>query len=258
MIMLFRITSILLHACVVLMFCATQAQGQSVVVGRFVVPTALVPAPWEVIRLDQRVAPTQYRVVSWDGVPAVEARAEASMALLARPLEVDLVATPVLCWRWRVDGVVKTADMATKQGDDYAARVYVAFKLPAQAMSLATRARLGLARAIYGPHVPDAAINYVWDNQHAVGTRQANAYTDRTWMIVQRSGTGQAGAWVNERVNVLSDAQQIFGAEKIRASLLALAADTDNTGERTRSGFADLHFVRQDAACDFAPDARPP
>ena len=251
-------TSILLRACLVLVCCATQAQGQSVAVGRFVVSTALVPAPWEVIRLDQRVAPTQYRVVSWDGVPALEARAEASMALLARPLEVDLVATPVLCWRWRVDGVVKTADMATKQGDDYAARVYVAFSLPAQAMSLATRAKLGLARAIYGKHVPDAAINYVWDNLHAVGTWQANAYTDRTWMIVQRSGARQAGGWVNERVNVLADAQQIFGTEQVKASLLALAADTDNTGERTRSGFVDLHFVRQDAACDFVPDARPP
>lgn len=233
------------------------AQGAADQVGRFDAAVGTPPAPWQVIRLDERVPPTQYRVISWDGVSAVEAVANASMALLARPLAVDLARTPVLCWRWRVDAPLKTADMATKSGDDYAARVYVAFSLPPDAMSLATRAKLALARGIYGDHVPDAALNYVWDNRYPIGTQRPNAYTERSRMIVLQSEPRHAGEWVTERRDILRDAMQAFGTDRVRPTLLAVAADTDNTGERARSGFADLHFVPRDAACSFPRPLRP-
>lgn len=220
-------------------------------VGRFSSASPVPTPPWEVIRLDDDVRPTVYRAIQWDGVEAIEAHADASMALLARPLEVDLHKTPVLCWRWRVERVVGSADMTTKRGDDYAARVYVAFRVPASSMSVGTRAKLAIARTIYGGHVPDAAINYVWDNSHPPGTRRRSAYTDRTEMIVLRSGGGEIGAWVTERRDVLEDVIEAFGTERARADLLAVAADTDNTGERVRSGFADLHFVGRSSACEF-------
>lgn len=105
------------------------AQDAAVDVGRFDATLNAFPVPWQVIRLDKRVPPPQYRLISWDGVVAVEAVANASMALLARPLAVDLARTPVLCWRWRIEAPLKTADMSTRQGDDYAARVYLAFSL---------------------------------------------------------------------------------------------------------------------------------
>lgn len=64
-------------------------------VGRFDAALDALPAPWQVIRFDQRVPATQYGVILWDGVAAVEALANASMALLARPLSVDLARTPI-------------------------------------------------------------------------------------------------------------------------------------------------------------------
>jgi hypothetical protein len=232
---------------------AAAAQPGPLRVGDFRPVEGAPPAPWRSIRFDERVPATRYRTLDWDGVAAVEARAEASMSLLARPIEIDLQATPMLCWRWRVDGVPTTADMATKAGDDYAARVYVAFELPAQAMGLGVRAQLALARRLYGEHVPDAAINYVWDNRQPVGTRRPNAYTDRTLMVVQRSGVALAGGWVSERVDVLAEASRAFATDRPVARLLAIASDTDNTGERARAGFAELHFVARDAPCAFAP-----
>lgn len=233
------------------------AKGVADDVGRFDAAASTPPAPWQVIRFDQRIPPTQYLVTSWDGVAAVEAVAKASMALLARPLTVDLARTPVLCWRWRVDAPLKIADMATKSGDDYAARVYVAFSLPTETMSFATRAKLRLARSLYGDHVPDAAINYVWDNRYPVGTQRPNAYVEPTRMMVLRSGWQDARAWVRERRDVLRDATQAFGTDRVRPILLALAADTDDTGESAHSGFADLHFVARDAPCNFTLRSAP-
>ena len=71
----------------------------AVVVGQFSAEGP-VPPPWQVALVSKKVPPTRYRVTRIDGVMAIEGSAEASMALLARPITVDLNATPILCWRW--------------------------------------------------------------------------------------------------------------------------------------------------------------
>ena len=211
--------------------------------------TTDIPPPWQRVQLNRDVAATRYRIKLWDGVLAVEAVAERSMTLLARPVAVDLNRTPVLCWRWRVDAPLVNADLATKAGDDYAARVYVSFVLPPDEIGWMLRGKLALARTIYGDAVPDAALNYVWDNRYPVGTR--HAYTDRSRMIVAESGAANAGRWVVARHDVQLDAIAEFGSPQAKLVQLALAADTDNTGEHARAGFADFHFVARDAACAF-------
>mgnify|MGYP001061087945 FL=1 len=223
--------------------------AEPVWVGRFASPDSGLPAPWQVVQLDKDIAPTRYRLREWDGVMAVEAHAVKSMALLARPLDIDLATTPVLCWRWRIDAPLKNADMATKAGDDYAARVYLSFDVPPDTLGIGTRMALRLARALRGSQVPDAAINYIWDNRHAVGTWQANAYSDRTRMRVLRSGASHAGRWVEERRDVAADFRHAFGHAPTRLTGLAIASDTDNTGENARAGFADFRFVGKDESC---------
>ncbi|OGS92022.1 MAG: hypothetical protein A2Z95_03915 [Gallionellales bacterium GWA2_60_18] len=237
-----------------LLVCAIAAQAQDALwLGRFDAEAATVPAPWQVIQLDAKVAPTRYRVTWWDGVLGVEASAERSMALLARPVEVDLERTPVLCWRWRVDAPLVKADLGTKAGDDYAARVYVSFALPPSEIGWVLRGKLALARSIYGDAVPDAALNYVWDNRYPVGTRRPNAYTDRAHIIVAESGAANAGRWVVARHDVRQDVIAEFGSHEARLIQLSVAADTDNTGETAHAGFADFHFVAKEAGCAFAP-----
>lgn len=225
--------------------------GLAVDVGRFPPGSAEPPAPWQLQRINDKLTPTLYNLREWDGVRAMEAHAKASMALMARPLAVDLAQTPVLCWRWRVDAPLKTADLRTKAGDDYAARIYITFALKPEALDFGTRAKLRLGRAVFGPQLPDAAINYVWDNHNPIGTRAPNAYTDRTRIVVTRTGAADAGRWVEERRDVLLDATQEFGPHIAATQQLALASDTDNTGEEAHAGFADLHFVGRDAACTF-------
>jgi hypothetical protein len=171
------------------------------------------------------------------------------MALLARPIVVNLAATPIMCWRWLVDAPVAGGDMTRKAGDDYAARVYVAFDLPDAAMSEGTRFKLGLARRLFGAAVPDAALNYVWDNRYPVGFRAKSPYTDRAELIVAETGAGKAGTWVVERVNVAGDFVRAFGSKAGKPIQLAIASDTDNTKSRARAAFADIHFVASGQAC---------
>ena len=224
------------------------AAGSPVWIGKFAGSGAL-PAPWRVVQIDKRTKPTTYRLATVAGVPAVEARANDSMALLARPLSVDLAATPILCWRWLVDAPVARGDMTRKSGDDYAARLYVAFDMPDSAMSAGTRLKLGIARRLFGGNVPDAALNYVWDNRHPVGTRRKSAYTDRAELIVVETGTARAGTWVTARVDVAADFATAFGNRPGTPIQIAVASDTDNTDSIARAAFADLRFVTRRQGC---------
>jgi hypothetical protein len=203
---------------------------------------------WREVDVKAGLKRNKFRLHRWDDVSALEVTSNASMSLIARPLDVNLQATPVLCWRWRIDAPLKTADMKQRSGDDYAARLYVSFSIPENEKSFGLRAKLKLARMIWGPDVPDAALNYVWDNRQPVGTELANAYTDRVMMVVLRSGADDAGRWVWERRNVGVDVARLFSSGAISLQL-AITADTDNTGESARAAFADIHFVARDARC---------
>ncbi len=224
------------------------AGAPTVDVGVFDRPAATPPPPWRVITFAKR-PPTRYRIRPWDGEMAIEAVSEAGMALLARPVTVDLARSPILCWRWRIDAPVAGADLTRKSGDDYAARVYVAFRLPPESLDWLTRTRLALARRLFGTQVPDAALNYVWDNRHPVGTLRPNAYTDRAMMLVLRSGDAAAGRWVSEARDVRADARRAFGDLPFRPVLLAVAADSDDTGGRAHAGFARLRFAARPEDC---------
>jgi len=224
------------------------AAGDTVWVGKFA-GSGELPAPWRVVQIDKKIKPTTYRLATIGGVTAVEARANGSMALLARPLTVDLAATPILCWRWLVDAPVARGDMTKKSGDDYAARLYVAFDMPDKALSAGTRIKLGVARRVFGANVPDAAVNYVWDNRNPVGTRRKSAYTDRAEVIVAETGTARAGTWVTERADVAADFASAFGNRPGKPIQIAVASDTDNTKSIARAAFADLHFVARDQTC---------
>ncbi|MGY8904124.1 MAG: DUF3047 domain-containing protein [Burkholderiales bacterium] len=219
-------------------------------IGVFTSESAVPPVPWRLVRFKDSVPPTEYRIRAWAGEFAIEARANASMALLARPIQIDLARNPILCWRWRVDAPIAAADLRKKSGDDYAARVYVAFRLSPESMSWATRSKLALARSLFGAEVPDAALNYVWDNSHPVGTVASNAYTERAMMVVTRSGAEDAGRWVSERRDVLADSRAAFGAGSFSPVLLAVASDADDTGGSAHAGFARLRFVARDESCD--------
>lgn len=239
------------------------AESKILWLGKFNVPTTQnmygseIPRPWQLMQLDKRVSATHYQIRLWDGVPAIEAIADKSMTLLARPVNAGITQTPILCWRWRIDAPLKDADMANKKGDDYAARMYVAFKLPPEMLSFTTRTKLAIARKIYGDFVPDAAINYVWDNRYAIGTQRANAYTNRTQMFVQQTGSVKANTWVSERRDLMADFTATFGANyvsfgNVQIALVAVASDTDNTGEKAHAGFSDIHLVAKEQECKFS------
>lgn len=217
-------------------------------VGKFTTGETL-PTPWRVVKVGN-ARPTAYRMAKVAGRAAIEAQVDSSMALLARPINVDLTQTPILCWRWFVDSVVAKGNIRKKSGNDFAARVYVGFDMPNSAFDAMSRMKLKFARSFLGADLPDAALTYVWDNRSPVGTAIRSPYTSRQELVVAQSGGDRIGQWVSERVNIAGDFARAFGGKPGRAVQLAVASDGDNTHSSGRAAFADIHFVPQDQACD--------
>ena len=212
----------------------------------------LSPERWQEVRLGEDIRPNAFVFEATEGRTALRIDSNASMSMMASAVDVDLTDTPVLCWRWRVNRVLDKADMTERFGDDYAARLYLSVAIPESEQSLGLKLQLGLARSIWGDQVPDGAINYVWDNRQPVGTAMPNAYTDRVTMVVAESGARRAGSWVQQRQHVGKEIARLFPAST-RAVQIALAADTDNTGEAVVAEFADIRFVSDQTPCQPGP-----
>ncbi len=203
-------------------------------------PGEPLPGGWTVKHLPKVERATAYALVDDAGVTVLRATSDAAAASVATMLDPASPQRRVLAWRWKVSRVIQGADLATKAGDDFAARVYVLFG--DEALTGFERLQLGIARMIYGRELPAFALCYVWDNSHPVGTSVWNAYTDRVRMIVMESGAEHAGEWVRESRDVVDDFQAAFGRAAPPVAGVALAADTDNTGEAVVTHFGDVAF----------------
>ena len=198
------------------------------------------PDDWQPIAFSDIDTKTTYDLVRTDSGTVVRARSDGGAAGLATEQRIDLTKYPILEWRWKVDGVVADGNARTKEGDDYAARLYVTFDY--EDLGLVDRAKLTALRALGYDQIPTRALNYVWANRVDRYTILENAYTDWVMMVAVRSGTEHVGKWVTERRNVLADYRAAFGGDPPPVNGVALMTDTDNTGGEATAFYGDILF----------------
>ena len=112
--------------------------------------------------------------------------------------------------------------------------------LASRGLSWLQRMKLKLASHTLGHTMPTAALCYVWDNRHPVGTIAPNAYFSGVKTIVVQSGNAHAGSWQLQRRDLAADFRAAFGRVAPRVTGIALASDTDNTGGQVKAWFGDL------------------
>lgn len=220
------------------------AQADSLNVANFSmapVGTAL-PSDWEPLNFPNIARHTTYEIVTDGGAAVVKAVSEAAASGLTRKIDIDLKKYPIMQWRWKVDNVIQNSDVTSKQGDDYAARIYITFAYEPDKVSFAKKLKYQAGRALFGADVPIAAINYIWESKTPKDTVVDNAYTDFVKMIVIESGQEKVGQWVEEERNVYEDYKRAFGTEPPMISGVAIMTDTDNTGAAATAYYGDIIF----------------
>ena len=212
------------------------------------VPTYILPPPgaegWRALVFPRVEKQTRYEPAEFEGRPVLraEARCSASALLHAVP-GLSLARTPWLHWRWRVDRDLPARDARTKAGDDFAARVYVAFRFEPARSSGWERLKRGAARLVYGGELPGSALNYVWSASEPAGSSWTSPYTPQSRMI--SLAAGPAGEWRAERVDLQADYRRVFAAEPPPVEFVAVMSDADDGCAEALAWFADLRFAQE-------------
>jgi len=204
-----------------------------------------LPAGWTPLTFPHITRHTSYALVR-DADAGVVLRAEADASASGLIAKVDLPAHDGirLRWRWKVERPIERGDVTRKAGDDYAARIYVAFRYSPERLSVFERARFELIRLWLGEYPPHAGLNYIWDARAPVGTVVPNAYERRVRMIVVESGSARLGRWLDYERDIVADYRAAFGEEPPPVAGFALMTDADDTGERALAYYGDVALRR--------------
>lgn len=174
---------------------------------------------WQIERFDGE---TEYSVEQHNGNSVLQARSQGTASALLHETTYSLQDYPYLSWRWKIEDTLPQGDARTKQGDDYAARIYVVF-----------------------PHwfFPlTRSINYIWANQLPRGSHLPSTYTANSVMVAVESGRDNRGQWRLERRNVLEDFRRLFGEEPPAVGAIAIMTDSDNTQGSALAWYDDIRI----------------
>ncbi len=163
---------------------------------------------------------TEYTLVKEDGRTFLKGHAKGMASGLTKKLRFNPKQYRYLKWSWKINGTVAGGNEKTKQGDDYAARVYVVFP----------------GRFFWQMR----ALNYIWANKLPKGEFVPNAFTSNAMLLAVESGSAKSGQWVFEERDILADFRRVFGEEPPEAGAIAIMTDTDNTGAEATAWYADI------------------
>ena len=166
---------------------------------------------------------TEYEVTREDSRPCIKAESSASASALYYKIKFNTEDYPVLTWTWKVDHILSNGDALHKEGDDYAARVYVVFP------------SLAFWRT--------KALNYIWANKLPQGEAVPNPFTGNAMMVAVESGLERTGQWVEEKRNIFEDYRRFFGKDPPMAGAIAIMTDTDNTGENATAWYGPIRLL---------------
>ena len=163
---------------------------------------------------------TSYTIVQEDGRTILKANARAAASGLSKKIKFNPSSYRYLKWSWKISDLVAGGNEKTKQGDDYAARIYVVFP----------------GRFFWQMR----ALNYIWANKLPRGEFVPNAFTSNAMLIAVESGPSKAGQWVTEERDILADFRRVFGEDPPEAGAIAIMTDTDNTGAEATAWYGDI------------------
>jgi len=209
-------------------------------------PDASRPQGWEALVIARNKAPTDYRLVpdTGDGTVVLRARAQRSASGLKQVLDIEPQAKPNVAWRWRLTGLIESADNLDRHAEDSPVRLLLFFDGDRTRLPPRDLVALDLAETLSGRRVPYATLVYIWENRQPVGTVIANAHTGRVRMIVAGSGGEDVGQWRRLERNYVADFERAFGEPPGRLVGVGIMTDTDNTGTEIEAYYGDIELRR--------------
>ena len=237
-----------LTAALALSLMATSAQADSTensLITAFSTITSLEDG-WEPMEFPKIDRHSRYQLTDDNGEQVVMATTDNSASGLIARVSVEPGDSLILRWRWKVSNVYEQGNARRKEGDDYAARIYVAFEFEPDEAGFFERAKRKTVEVVFGEELPGNALNYIWANRLPVGEIIANPFTDTTMMVAVNSGVTNTGEWVTVERDIVADYRKAFDREPPKLVGVAIMSDSDNTGASATAWYGDVRLVKPD------------
>jgi DUF3047 family protein len=182
-----------------------------------------IPPGWRAYETPGGHPKYDFDVVEDRGRRALRLRSHDDHSTIAHELQVDLAATPILTWWWKVVSFPAGADLRARATSDATGHLFVIWPRFPEML----RSRL---------------IGYVWEPQAPADSIFTSQKTGTVTYVVLRSGKEGVGAWVEERRDVAADYKRVYGAEAPNPPALALSIDTNDTRAAAESLFGAIVF----------------
>ncbi|MGX9418219.1 DUF3047 domain-containing protein [Vibrio sp. WJH972] len=180
------------------------------------------------------VSETQYSLVEKDHETVLKAQSKASASGIIFEEKIDLLETPYINWRWLVEKKLGQINETSKEGDDFAARVYVVID----------------GGVFFWNTI---ALSYVWSSNQRQGTAWDNPFAGKAVKMMATQGKqAQQNKWISEKHNVYEDLISQFGdlgsepanLKKYRyIDATVIMTDTDNSGGEAIAYYGDIEFT---------------
>ena len=201
---------------------------------------------WEPMEFPKIDRHSRYQLTDDNGEQVVMATTDNSASGLIARVSVEPGDSLILRWRWKVSNVYQQGNARKKEGDDYPARIYVAFEFEPDEAGFFERAKRKTVEVVFGEELPGNALNYIWANRLPVGEIIANPFTDTTMMVAVNSGTANTGEWVTVERDIVADYRKAFDREPPKLVGVAIMSDSDNTGASATAWYGDVSLVKPD------------
>ncbi|WP_350335782.1 DUF3047 domain-containing protein [Coralliovum pocilloporae] len=143
-----------------------------------------------------------------------------------------------IAWDWRVDQQGPITEQTRKGGDDRSLALHLWFRDQDNA------SLFGSIGSLFGYPRVGHLITYVWGAKEAAGTILPNPHYDKGVVIVLKGPDAEPGQWQREKRSIDQDFLASFGIPLPDSGLhhIALSADTDDTGSRSRGSFRSIRL----------------
>lgn len=202
---------------------------------------------WELAPFGGKNPTTYISEKKENGSSIIKASSDKSISSVQVKVNADPTEFPIIEWEWLVESVLESGDVTRKDGDDYAARIYITFDYPVSKLGFGDKIKYKFYKTFTSFDVPTRALNYVWANKAEVGSIHPNPYTDWVQVIAVESGNEKAGFWQIEKRNILDDYRAAFGEEPPAITGIQIMTDSDNTEESAEAAYGKI-ILRKESA----------
>ncbi len=144
---------------------------------------------------------------------------------IAKEFNVDLEATPVLEWSWKIVELPAGADVRRRGTSDLAGYLVVVWPRFPEAL----RSRL---------------IAYAWGSVEPAGSIERSQKTSTVTFFILRSGSENLGRWLTERRNVVDDYRRVYGERPEESpKVIAISIDTNDTHSSATTLIGPIAFI---------------